>query len=93
MSWWKKPITETIGQAQQLGQIAEERGLVLQVGHIERFNPAFLELKNVTSHFPQPTLMGQNLLAQLGLHHLLQVGATFALKDEVSYSTSLTPNL
>jgi virulence factor len=44
----EKPITETIGQAQQLIQMAEERGLVLQVGHIERFNPAFLELKNVT---------------------------------------------
>jgi predicted dehydrogenase len=44
----EKPITETIEQAQQLVQMAEERGLVLQVGHIERFNPAFLELKNVT---------------------------------------------
>lgn len=44
----EKPITETIEQAQQLIQMAEERGLVLQVGHIERFNPAFLELKNVT---------------------------------------------
>ena len=44
----EKPITETIEHAQQLTQMAEERGLVLQVGHIERFNPAFLELKNVT---------------------------------------------
>jgi len=44
----EKPITETIEQAQQLIQMAEGRGLVLQVGHIERFNPAFLELKNVT---------------------------------------------
>ncbi|MDH4137885.1 MAG: Gfo/Idh/MocA family oxidoreductase [Anaerolineae bacterium] len=44
----EKPITETIEQAQQLIRMAEERGLVLQVGHIERFNPAFLELKNVT---------------------------------------------
>jgi predicted dehydrogenase len=44
----EKPITETIEQAQQLVQIAEERGLMLQVGHIERFNPAFVELKNVT---------------------------------------------
>ena len=44
----EKPITETIEQARQLVQIAEEQGLVLQVGHIERFNPAFLELKHVT---------------------------------------------
>jgi predicted dehydrogenase len=35
----EKPITETIEQAQKLIQMAEERGLVLQVGHIERFNP------------------------------------------------------
>jgi len=44
----EKPITETIEQAQHLIHKAEERGVVLQVGHIERFNPAFLELKNVT---------------------------------------------
>jgi len=44
----EKPITETIEQAQQLVQTADERDLVLQVGHIERFNPAFIELKHVT---------------------------------------------
>jgi predicted dehydrogenase len=44
----EKPITETIEEAQQLVQMADERGLILQVGHIERFNPAFIELKHVT---------------------------------------------
>jgi len=44
----EKPITETIEQAQRLVQLADERGRVLQVGHIERFNPAFIELKHVT---------------------------------------------
>jgi len=44
----EKPITETIQQAQELVHKADERGLVLQVGHIERFNPAFTELKHVT---------------------------------------------
>lgn len=54
----EKPITGTIEQAQQLVQMAEERGLVLQVGCIERFPLAFIELKHVTeddshlSHFP-----------------------------------------
>ena len=43
----EKPIAETIEQAQQLVQMADERGLTLQVGHIERFNPAFIELKHV----------------------------------------------
>lgn len=46
----EKPITETIQEAQQVVQMADERGLVLQVGHIERFNPAFIELKNVTEN-------------------------------------------
>jgi predicted dehydrogenase len=44
----EKPMTETMEQARQLVQVAEERGLVLQVGHIERFNPAYVELKHVT---------------------------------------------
>jgi virulence factor len=44
----EKPIAETVEQAQQLVQAADERGLILQVGHIERFNPAYIELKHVT---------------------------------------------
>lgn len=43
----EKPITETVAQASELVQLANQRGLVLQVGHIERFNPVFGELKNV----------------------------------------------
>jgi len=43
----EKPITETIEQAQQLVQMAHESRLILQVGHIERFNPAFIELRHV----------------------------------------------
>lgn len=43
----EKPITETVEQAEILAQAAEASGLVVQVGHIERFNPAYIELKNV----------------------------------------------
>lgn len=43
----EKPITETIEQAEMLTQAAEASNLVVQVGHIERFNPAYMELKNV----------------------------------------------
>jgi predicted dehydrogenase len=43
----EKPITETVGQALQLAQAAEQSGLVVQIGHIERFNPAYQELKHV----------------------------------------------
>ncbi len=36
----EKPITVDLEQADELNDIAERKGLILQVGHIERFNPA-----------------------------------------------------
>lgn len=36
----EKPIARTVAEAQELVDIAESKRLVLQVGHIERFNPA-----------------------------------------------------
>jgi predicted dehydrogenase len=36
----EKPMTATLAEADDLVSFAEEKGLVLQVGHIERFNPA-----------------------------------------------------
>jgi predicted dehydrogenase len=36
----EKPITETIEQAEQLVSYAKKNGAILQVGHLERFNPA-----------------------------------------------------
>ena len=41
----EKPITETPAEADQLCRLAEQKGLAIQVGHIERFNPAILALK------------------------------------------------
>ena len=48
----EKPITETLAQAETLTQAAEAKGCVFQVGHIERFNPAYMELKNVLTVAP-----------------------------------------
>ena len=42
----EKPITTTLEQADELIAIAESRGRILQVGHLERFNPAVLALKD-----------------------------------------------
>lgn len=42
----EKPITATIAEAEELIKIAEEKDLVLQVGHIERFNEALIRAKN-----------------------------------------------
>jgi len=40
----EKPITATIEEAAEIVKIADEKELILQVGHIERFNPALLSL-------------------------------------------------
>ena len=37
----EKPIASTAQEARELCDLAEARGVVLQVGHVERFNPAF----------------------------------------------------
>jgi predicted dehydrogenase len=41
----EKPMTETSRQAAELTRLAEDRRLKLQVGHIERFNPALLSAR------------------------------------------------
>jgi predicted dehydrogenase len=40
----EKPITVTVAEADELIAIAREKNLILQVGHLERFNPAVLGL-------------------------------------------------
>lgn len=42
----EKPITETPEQAKNLIKLCEEAGVKAQVGHVERFNPAFLAVKD-----------------------------------------------
>jgi len=37
----EKPITQTVDEAKSLLQLAEEANVKVQVGHVERFNPAF----------------------------------------------------
>ncbi len=41
----EKPITSTIEQAEEVVEISKNKNLKLQVGHIERFNPALLSLE------------------------------------------------
>lgn len=40
----EKPITVTVAEADELCSLAREKNLILQVGHLERFNPAILGL-------------------------------------------------
>ena len=41
----EKPITQTTAEADDLNRIAKEKGVLIQVGHIERFNAAVLALE------------------------------------------------
>jgi predicted dehydrogenase len=43
----EKPMTSNLEQADELIEIAESRGRILQVGHLERFNPAVMALKDI----------------------------------------------
>ncbi len=43
----EKPIAETLKGAQALVDAAQRHGRILQVGHLERFNPAILALESV----------------------------------------------
>lgn len=43
----EKPLASTLAEARKLAALAERSGVVVQVGHIERFNPAFLELQSI----------------------------------------------
>ena len=40
----EKPLTATVEHAEDLIDLAQKRNLILQVGHIERFNPAVAEM-------------------------------------------------
>ena len=45
----EKPMTDNAAQAGELVQLARENNCVLQVGHVERFNPVFTYLESVAT--------------------------------------------
>jgi predicted dehydrogenase len=42
----EKPITNTLEEAEKLLELSKKHGVKGQVGHVERFNPAFLAVKD-----------------------------------------------
>lgn len=42
----EKPLANTMDEARELLKLAKEANIKFQVGHVERFNPAFLSLKD-----------------------------------------------
>lgn len=43
----EKPLTYTVAESKEVQALAENRGLNIQVGFIERFNPAVQQMKNI----------------------------------------------
>ena len=63
----EKPMTSTLAEADDLIRVAGERGLVLQVGHIERFNPAVDVLRATVS---QPRFIEVHRLGEFSARSL-----------------------
>jgi predicted dehydrogenase len=46
----EKPMAATLAEAQELSTIAHDCGRILQIGHLERFNPAIVRLRCLLKH-------------------------------------------
>jgi len=57
----EKPITATIPEAEELVEISDKKNLNLQVGHIERFNPALVAMEK---YINDPKFIQTDRLAQ-----------------------------
>ena len=57
----EKPITSTVEEAETICKLADEKKVKVQVGHIERFNPAVLALSNLKL---EPMFIESHRLAQ-----------------------------
>jgi predicted dehydrogenase len=59
----EKPLTESLHEADALIEIADSRDLIIQVGHLERFNPAVIALREVID---QPLFIESHRLSLFG---------------------------
>ena len=57
----EKPMANTIEEGKAIVEMVKESGVKLQVGHVERFNPAFTALKDTTLN---PSFIEVHRLAQ-----------------------------
>ena len=57
----EKPLANTVDEARQMMALAEEAGVKVQVGHVERFNPAFLAARE---YIASPMFIETHRLAQ-----------------------------
>lgn len=88
----EKPITETVDQGEKLVSLSKKNGLILQVGHLERFNPAVEAAESMISEpkFIEVQRLGSfsarsldiDVVLDLMIHDLDIILAL--IKDEVS---------
>lgn len=76
----EKPFTSTVAESEELIRLAREKDLVLQVGHVERFNPAviaagpfvtapkFIEVNRLGPYDPRTSHIG--VVLDLMIHDL-----------------------
>lgn len=57
----EKPVTETVDEAKMLMELAREADVKVQVGHVERFNPAF---QSCIPYINKPMFIETHRLAQ-----------------------------
>lgn len=57
----EKPVTNTLAEAEELIRLSKAHGLKIQVGHVERFNPAFVAAQ---PYLNQPMFIETHRLAQ-----------------------------
>src|SRR3990172_3977127 len=57
----EKPIANTLEEAKQIMALADEADVKVQIGHVERFNPAFISVQH---YFDNPMFIETHRLAQ-----------------------------
>lgn len=94
----EKPLADSAGQAQEIIDIAREKGVRLAVGHVERFNPAVRKLKEIMAGgqlgrilsistrrvgLPSPHFRETNVVVDLAVHDLDVIGYLLGQKPRV----------
>jgi UDP-N-acetylglucosamine 3-dehydrogenase len=79
----EKPIASTAEQAQYLVSLADQLGVILMVGHIERYNPAIIELKR---------RLDQNELGHIFQIHARRLGPFPTRIQDVGVIMDLAPH-
>lgn len=96
----EKPIASTLAEADELISLAEKHGCILQVGHLERFNPALLSLQDqitrplfIESHrlsMYNPRCLDVNVVLDLMIHDL-DIILSYAKSDIAAIHASGAP--